>query len=156
MPIRMSCDCGRLYQVADKHAGKRIKCPSCGAPHSVPEPEDPGFEVIEDDAEVVEAGLEIVESGPADAAPPEAGGGPKGADKKKRRKKRPPESPVAQALMAQARHQLRQDEMRAQAAGGREDPNDRGWTMFGVHITAGVCAGVGMLFTGLMAMLALA
>ncbi|MBA4064131.1 MAG: hypothetical protein C0501_10540 [Isosphaera sp.] len=36
MPIAFACDCGRAFSVADAHAGKRTKCPACGAALTVP------------------------------------------------------------------------------------------------------------------------
>ena len=36
MPIKFKCPCGRAYQVADEHAGKRVKCRACGAMIPVP------------------------------------------------------------------------------------------------------------------------
>lgn len=31
MPIKVTCSCGKALQVDDKHRGKKIKCPACGA-----------------------------------------------------------------------------------------------------------------------------
>jgi hypothetical protein len=36
MPVLVSCSCGKRLRVPDAHAGKRIKCPGCGEPLSVP------------------------------------------------------------------------------------------------------------------------
>jgi len=36
MPIKIACQCGRAMQVGDEHAGKRGKCPSCGASLVIP------------------------------------------------------------------------------------------------------------------------
>lgn len=41
MSIVFNCGCGKKYQVADNHAGKRTKCPACGQVLKVPEPEQP-------------------------------------------------------------------------------------------------------------------
>lgn len=38
MPIRVDCSCGQRYQVADEHAGKRLKCKSCQAVLAIPTP----------------------------------------------------------------------------------------------------------------------
>ena len=47
MPITFNCACGKTLRVPDASAGRRAKCPSCGAVVSVPHPE-PDFEVVED------------------------------------------------------------------------------------------------------------
>jgi hypothetical protein len=39
MPISMSCDCGRSLRVKDEFAGRKVKCPQCGAVLAVPAPE---------------------------------------------------------------------------------------------------------------------
>jgi hypothetical protein len=36
MPIRITCTCGRAYQIKDKFAGRRAKCPACGAIINIP------------------------------------------------------------------------------------------------------------------------
>jgi hypothetical protein len=36
MPISFSCPCGKQLRVADEHAGKRVRCPSCGETALVP------------------------------------------------------------------------------------------------------------------------
>src|SRR5436309_3499314 len=36
MPVPVACSCGKQLRVADEHRGKRIKCPGCGGPLSVP------------------------------------------------------------------------------------------------------------------------
>lgn len=47
MPISFNCACGKTLRVPDASAGRRAKCPSCGAVVEVPTPE-PEFEVVED------------------------------------------------------------------------------------------------------------
>ncbi|MEQ9410322.1 MAG: hypothetical protein RIK87_21475 [Fuerstiella sp.] len=39
MPIKVRCRCGKGLKVRDSAAGKRIRCPECGKPVAVPEPE---------------------------------------------------------------------------------------------------------------------
>ncbi len=39
MPIRFSCNCGRSILAKDELAGRRVKCPQCGAVVLVPKPE---------------------------------------------------------------------------------------------------------------------
>jgi hypothetical protein len=152
MPIQLACACGRQFKVADEHAGRRVKCPACGVIHAIPTPEeDPGFEVVEDEPP------EAVGAVPA-GAPDSAPGGTKG--KRKRSRRRPPageDGPLARMYMEQAREEQRRDEARARAAGnwGR-DEGGHGWTMFGVHITAGVVGGAGMFLIGLLAMAVIA
>ncbi len=36
MPIRVECDCGKSLNVPDKLAGKKGKCPACGAVLNIP------------------------------------------------------------------------------------------------------------------------
>lgn len=38
MAVRISCPCGSTYQVKAELAGKRIKCPACAQPITVPQP----------------------------------------------------------------------------------------------------------------------
>ena len=38
MPITVTCSCGKRFRVRDEHAGKRGKCPSCGAAVTIPAP----------------------------------------------------------------------------------------------------------------------
>jgi hypothetical protein len=40
MPIQFMCSCGRKLQAREEHAGRRVKCPACGAETTVPGPED--------------------------------------------------------------------------------------------------------------------
>ena len=36
MAIAFSCSCGRKINAKDEHAGKRVKCPGCQQPVTVP------------------------------------------------------------------------------------------------------------------------
>src|SRR5438270_176083 len=36
MPVLISCQCGKQLRVPDEYAGRRVKCPVCGQPTSVP------------------------------------------------------------------------------------------------------------------------
>jgi hypothetical protein len=36
MPVLVGCPCGKKLRVPDEHAGKRVRCPVCGDPVSVP------------------------------------------------------------------------------------------------------------------------
>lgn len=59
MPITVTCPtCNARLGAPDNTAGKRVKCPKCGAVIPVP-PADDGFEVVEDD------GFEVVDEPPA-------------------------------------------------------------------------------------------
>src|SRR5262249_53173021 len=42
MPIQFTCSCGRALQAKEEHAGRRVKCPACGAEATVP----PGDEAV--------------------------------------------------------------------------------------------------------------
>jgi hypothetical protein len=49
MSITFSCECSKTFNVADDLAGKRTKCPACGASLLVPSPGQPGeFEVLDE------------------------------------------------------------------------------------------------------------
>lgn len=52
MPIVIQCRCGKKTRVRDSVAGKRIKCPGCGQPVLVPQPE------VEEYADVYEDELD--------------------------------------------------------------------------------------------------
>lgn len=41
MPIRVECECGKVLRLKDELAGKRVRCPGCGDPLSVPADEEP-------------------------------------------------------------------------------------------------------------------
>lgn len=55
MPITFDCPCGKSLRANDENAGRRVKCPACGAVVIVPKPpveeEEPQFEVVEDEPE---------------------------------------------------------------------------------------------------------
>ncbi|MBX9580199.1 MAG: hypothetical protein K2X87_07800 [Gemmataceae bacterium] len=50
MPIAFECGCGKSFRAADGLAGKRTKCPACGAALTVPAPqaaeEDEAFRLL--------------------------------------------------------------------------------------------------------------
>ena len=48
MPIPISCSCGARMSAPDTAAGKRVKCPKCGAALAVPAPAA-SFEVVDED-----------------------------------------------------------------------------------------------------------
>lgn len=155
MAIRFACTCGRQLQAADEHAGKRSKCPACGAAHVIPSlaPAVADLEIVSDElptAEPVDDDVQV-----------DAPSGDRGDDEKKKRgtkkkrKKHPSrekDGPLAKMFLEQAREDMRRDDARARAAGSWSRDEDEGWTLFGVHLTAGVVSGAGMLFAGLMGM----
>jgi hypothetical protein len=49
MPIAFACECGKPFTVADEYAGKRTKCPTCGAALTVPLPESEPEQLSEED-----------------------------------------------------------------------------------------------------------
>lgn len=59
MPITFDCPCGKSLRVSDEHAGRRVKCPACGAVVVAPKPQQQ-FEVVEEE----EPDFEIVEDQP--------------------------------------------------------------------------------------------
>jgi hypothetical protein len=36
MPIVVACSCGKQFRAKDEHAGKRLRCPGCGQPLTIP------------------------------------------------------------------------------------------------------------------------
>ncbi len=38
MPIKVACECGQQFAARDELAGKRVKCPKCGAVLTIPQP----------------------------------------------------------------------------------------------------------------------
>lgn len=56
MPIAVACSCGVKLKAPDAAAGKRVKCPKCGSPVSVPVPAPASdFEMVDDDPPPVAA-----------------------------------------------------------------------------------------------------
>lgn len=47
MAIEFLCDCGKRLRTGDQYAGKRGKCPACGAVVSIPQPIIP--EIVEEE-----------------------------------------------------------------------------------------------------------
>lgn len=150
MPIPLACGCGRQLNLADHLAGKRIKCPSCAAALKVPggadDPAEWDFEVVEDEEPVT------VNPAPAPADAPIVEEAPP-ADKNKsgkgkRRSGR--SSALTRMYVEQAEAELRRDEVRAKAAGWGHDQGHGDWTLFNVHVTAGVISGAAMLLIGIL------
>ena len=49
MPIVFNCACGKTLRVPDANAGRRAKCPVCGAVVDIPAPDpEPVFEIVEE------------------------------------------------------------------------------------------------------------
>jgi WD40 repeat protein len=46
MAIVAACSCGKSYQVEEKYAGKRTRCPACGAVLVVPDLSDEGADLV--------------------------------------------------------------------------------------------------------------
>lgn len=158
MPITFSCSCGKKLQVNDEFAGRRARCQACGVVQTVPKPaaavaqvvEVAEFEVVEDEPE----GETFQLAGPAprsvaadaeDAAPPK-----KKKRKNTRTKDEVDDGSLAALYLADACETAAREEERA-----REQGNDGGgWTFLGIHVTAGVAGGAGMLLSGTIAMIA--
>jgi hypothetical protein len=47
MPIQLTCSCGRKLQAQDEHAGRRVKCPACGAEMTVPKADEDAVQPAE-------------------------------------------------------------------------------------------------------------
>jgi hypothetical protein len=170
MAIELSCGCGKRYQIPDEHAGKKTRCKACGAVHVVPEPVMEA-EVVEEDDEVITAvaaeedDTEVITAVVAeedDKRKPDRGSGRRGRDdedrdsrrgdqKKRKRGSNRAANSLADQYMAEARENMRRDELRATA--GRRGEKDQSWTLGGVHITAGVIGGATMLIFGLLCIL---
>ena len=39
MSIHLNCQCGKVLKTSENAAGKRVRCPACGAVHRVPSPD---------------------------------------------------------------------------------------------------------------------
>lgn len=56
MPIQVTCQCGQQLSAKDEFAGRRVKCPGCGGPLLIPQPQaaeaDDGITGLLDDAGV--------------------------------------------------------------------------------------------------------
>ena len=73
MPIRFRCKCGKGFKVADKFAGKRVKCPACGIAMVVPVPDvQPASESPRPEGELA-LEMEAPPSPPGDAGTAPAG-----------------------------------------------------------------------------------
>ena len=59
MPIVVECGCGKRFKAQDAHAGKRTKCPTCGADLLIPKV-----------AQATAAAVSIPPRKPVAAAPP--------------------------------------------------------------------------------------
>jgi hypothetical protein len=66
MPISFDCPCGKNFTVGDEYAGKRTKCPACGAPLVVPTPE-PEPEPVKSESEEDAAYRALMEAPEAEA-----------------------------------------------------------------------------------------
>jgi len=63
MPISVACQCGQKFQAKESLAGKRVKCPDCSEPISIPA-ESTFEEIGSDMAELLdEIGIEATRTG---------------------------------------------------------------------------------------------
>lgn len=158
MPITFSCSCGKKLQVNDEFAGRRAKCTACGAIQDVPKPaaaqvvEVNQFEVVEDEPEgetfqLAEPGARTVAADEDDAAPPK-----RKKRKNIRTKDEVDDGSLAALYLADACETAAREEERVR----RQGNDGGGWTMFGIHLTAGVLGGSGMLLSGAIALIAMA
>ena len=89
MPITVNCACGKVLRVADAHAGKRAKCPGCGAVLPVPEPgafDD--FEVLDETPAAASPAPTDKPAAPARVKAAVAEEEPPAADKPRKKKKK--------------------------------------------------------------------
>lgn len=143
MPIEFRCPCTKKFRVADAMAGKRTKCLSCGQSLTVPSNTHDDFEVIED--EVVEAEHvqdEVITAVALDEAKPVKTG------KKKNGKKLSKKEKQDKIDRLNAEIGLASDSKYA----GKNEPDEAGWTFFGIHITGAVISGTVMLLLGITMM----
>lgn len=54
MPIKVACTCGKSFDVADKFAGKRVKCPACSEAVSVAETDSNGLADLLDEVDLTQ------------------------------------------------------------------------------------------------------
>jgi predicted RNA-binding Zn-ribbon protein involved in translation (DUF1610 family) len=81
MPIHVTCNqCGHTLKAPDAAAGKKGKCPSCGAIVQIPLAPAPGEAVVEAEA-IDDPGIIPMAPEPGDA-PPTADGAPPGAPRR--------------------------------------------------------------------------
>ena len=76
MPITMSCDCGRAFNVRDEFAGRKIRCPECKSVLTVPakdaDADDLALEVLrEDEPEEQPTRRAAIQSEPSPARTPQ-------------------------------------------------------------------------------------
>lgn len=83
MPITLACGCGRTLRVGDEHAGRRIKCPACGAVTDLapppPAPAPPAAPPPAPDPADADTVFEVT-----DAPPPREPAGPRKGPKNRR------------------------------------------------------------------------
>jgi hypothetical protein len=120
MPILMTCVCGRRLQVPEEHAGQLGKCPSCDAVLTLPAVPPPTEPV------------EVLE--------------PETVEEPRKKKREDREGELSRLYDDEAREQAQREAWRGR--GGRRSGKD-GWTMFGVHLTAGVLGGTALVLGGL-------
>lgn len=127
MTIAFDCGCGKAFRVPDEHAGKRTKCPACGAALTVPAPpasaEDDAFRLLEA-AEAPER--------PARAAPPPA---PSNWSAPSRPAAPPPHPPPAPTPKVKPRT-------------ARRSREDRGGGGFQIALSPVVAGGLGSMVLG--------
>ena len=126
MSISFTCDCGKGFTVADEFAGKRTKCPACGAGLTVPAPAAPESEPLSDEDKAFRA-LEDAPDAEPTAAPPRRNSPP--ADPPPSRPTSPPPAPIP------AKKRGPRYEAHAAEDGGRS-----GYS--GIHLTPAVAGGL--------------
>jgi hypothetical protein len=80
--------------------------------------------------------------------------GRRGEGKKRKRRPSRAANSLAEQYMAEARENMRREELRA--LGVRRGDDDKSWTLGGVHITAGVISGATLLIVGLLCIVLIA
>jgi hypothetical protein len=75
MPVKVACSCGKRFTAKDEFAGRKTKCPGCGQPLVIPQPQSGA-----DELEVLDAPAAWPADPLAPAAPPPGpfGAGPPG------------------------------------------------------------------------------
>lgn len=139
MPISFECACGRAFSVGDEYAGKRAKCPRCGAPITVPSPA-PEPDALSDEDKAFQALEDAPDTEPS-SAPARAP-----AEEQSPRSGRPAPAPIPAAT--------RGPKYESQSPARRERSERAGTS--GIHITPGVLGGLfSMLIGGVWFVLAL-
>src|SRR5262245_9080026 len=150
MPIPVSCACGRALRLKDDLAGRKVRCPTCGAVLTVPEPETELEVVEEEEAE----GYELLDENAIQKRPRAANESEeeysrserrRQAEERERREQRREEHREEK----RQRKRERQEDVRRQDRLNRARVADGGGRTFGTS-QAGVIGGIVMILVAVV------